>query len=134
MSDDDDDWFFGTDPHFLHRRDSPQTSIDAAYGVNTGKLEKMTFKTICDYGDRGCIQDDVLDAYPYSPYSSITARFCALERKNLIVRGPDTRTGRAGEEQRVMRKSPYADAILAKPPPPRKKRKKKDADGSQANV
>jgi len=137
MSDDDDDWFFGTDPNFLHRRDSPQTSIDAAYGVNTSKLERMMFKAICTYGVRGCIADDLLEDHSYLPYSSVTARPSALERKNLIVRGPDTRTGEAGKQQMVMRKSPYADAILAKPPPPpkkREKRKKKDVDGPQANV
>ena len=116
---------FGTDPHILHRRGGPETSEDAAYGVNTSKLERLTFNTICTYGRHGCIQDDVVDTHAYLPYSSVTARFSALERKNLIVRGPDKRIGRAGKEQFVMRKSAYADAILARPPPPKKPRKKK---------
>jgi hypothetical protein len=123
MADDD---LFGTDPHFLHRVDSPQTSINAAYGVDTGKLEKMMFAAVCSYGRRGCIQDDLLRDHDYLPYSSVTARPCALERKGLIVRGPDTRTGKSGKEQLVMRKSIYADEILARPPPPKKKRKKKE--------
>jgi hypothetical protein len=103
----------------LHRREGPSTSIVAAYGVRTGKLEKMVFEAICTYDANGCIADDLLRDHPYLPYSSITARPCALERKNLIVRGPDTRNGESGFPQKVMRKSPYADTILALPPPPR---------------
>jgi len=116
---------FGTDPRLLHRAGGPETSEDAAYGVDTSKLERQMFNAICTYGRNGCIADDLLDDHSYLPYSSVTARPSALERKNLIVRGPDKRVGKAGKEQFVMRKSAYADAILARPPPPKKPRKKK---------
>jgi hypothetical protein len=115
---------FGTDPHILHRRGGPETSEDAAYGVDTGKLERMVFDAVSAYGTRGCIADDLLEDHPYLPYSSITARPSSLEAKNLIVRGPDKRTGKSGKDQFVMRKSAYADAILARSPPPRSRKRK----------
>ena len=108
-----DDWFFGTDPRFLHRKGSPWTSIRAAYAVDTNKLEQMMYEAICGYGKRGCIAQDLIDQFPWLPYSSITARPSALERYGLIVRGPDERTGKAGVGQLVMRKSKYSDEIIA---------------------
>ena len=105
-------WFFGTDPRYLHRAESPWSSIRAAYAVDTNKLERMMYEAICEYGPRGCIADDLIRQFPYLPYSSITARPSALERKWLIVRGPDERTGKAGVGQQVMRKSKFSDEIL----------------------
>jgi hypothetical protein len=125
-----DKFEWGTDPHILHRREGPQTSIDAAYSVNTSHLEMLVFKAICTYGDHGCIADDLLRDHPYLPYSSITARPSALDRKNLIVRWPWlTRPGKSGKQQMVMRQSPYAAAILARSPPtkPPVVRKKNEA-------
>lgn len=103
---------FGTEPHKLHRRDSPHTSVAAAYSVETSKLEQQMFRAICACGARGCIADDLIKLFPYLPYSSITARPSALERKGLITRGPDERNGDAGKGQLVMRKSRIADILL----------------------
>lgn len=103
---------FGTDPRILHRAEGPRTSIAAAYGVKTGKLERLMFNAICGYGPHGCIQDDLIRDHAYLPYSSITARPSALERKGLIVRGPDERIGKSGKMQIVMRKSALADDLL----------------------
>ena len=114
MEDDDDgSWFFGTDPRFLHRASSSWTSIKAAYSVDTKKLEQMMYEAICRHGKRGCIADDLIEEFPWLPYSSITARPSALERYGLIIRGPDERTGKAGVGQLVMRKSKFADKIIA---------------------
>lgn len=94
---------FGTPAHQLHRSDSPSTSVEAAYAVDTTKLEQMVFEAIKGFTS-GCIADDLLKRFsPPYPYSSITARFSALERKKFITCGPDKRVGRSGRQQRVMR-------------------------------
>lgn len=93
---------FGTDPHTLHRTDSIDTSVAAAYSVNTTKLEETVYQCIKAAGVMGCTQDDVLGKNPGAPYSSITARFSALLRKNLIVDTGTRRKGRSGRAQRVV--------------------------------
>jgi hypothetical protein len=115
MSDDDYDPF-GTDPEYLHRADSPWTSVWAAHSVDTGKYERLVYDEICRYGRHGCIPDDIIKTYRHLPYSTLTARPSALERKGLIVRGPDTRPGKSGNQQKVMRKSRYADMLLRPKP------------------
>ena len=97
---------FGTDPKHLARRTSPSTSKEAAEAVDTNRLEGLVYSAIFEYGAHGCISDDLLGELSYYPYSSITARFCALERKGYITCGPDTRTGKSGRQQRVMRVIP----------------------------
>lgn len=94
---------FGTEPHRLHRRNSKKTSKAAAYSVNSKGLEYMVLKAINEYGLDGCIADDLLEQFPRKPYSSITARFSALEEKGLITSGPDTRPSRADHQQDVRR-------------------------------
>ena len=75
---------YGTAPQKLHRSDSPSTSIEAAYSVDTTTLERMVYEQIKLAGDEGLIADDLLNMFSDFPYSSITARFSALERKDLI--------------------------------------------------
>jgi len=53
-------------------------------------------------GESGLIADDLLRIFSDFPYSSITARFSALERKGLIQRNGDKREGRSGRSQLVM--------------------------------
>jgi hypothetical protein len=86
----------------LVRRGDPETSYEAAATVDTTRLEKMVHNAIAAF-PYGCIADDVLAQFPNHPYSSITARFSALERKKLITCGPDKRKGASGRNQRVMR-------------------------------
>lgn len=93
---------FGTEPRKLHRRDDPETSRAAAYKVNSKSLEFMVLQAIAGYRD-GCIQADLLARFPYKPYSSITARFAALEEKGLITTGPDMRPGPSDSLQQVRR-------------------------------
>jgi len=94
---------FGTDPHYLHRADSIDTSIDAAYQVDTTRLERLVYETIHRFGQRGCISDEVRALYAGYPYSSITARYRALLDKGFIEDTGERRQGVSGRNQRVMR-------------------------------
>jgi hypothetical protein len=95
--------YFGTDPHLLTRTDDPDTSHEAGEGVDTTRLEEMVYNAIYSYGDEGCHADQLLAKFNGFPYSSITARFAALERKSHIYYRGDKRKGRSGRNQRVMR-------------------------------
>ena len=98
-----------TEVYKLHRKDADITSIDSAKKVKVSRLEKIVYQVIDSYGTSGCIQDDVLlDLDNYS-YSSITARFKALEEKNMIVRCEHTRKGKSGRRQRVMMSKRFYD-------------------------
>ena len=93
---------FGTPAHKLVRKDDPITSHEAAQKVDTTKLEKMVYEAIASFGEQGCISDDVLNMFPFFPYSSITARYKKLHTAGLIeITG--VRKGRSGKSQRVMR-------------------------------
>ncbi len=92
---------FGTSVHQLVRRDDPVTSYEAAERVDTQKMEKIVLEAIKAFPD-GCIADQVLDSLPQYSYSSVTARFSALLRKEHIkIIG--TRPGKSGRQQRIMR-------------------------------
>ena len=92
---------FGTDPKKLHRTDAPDTSVKAAYSIDTAGLEQKVLAAIKKF-PRGCTQDEVLDLFPGYPYSSITARFRALLDKNLIKDTGERRPGYSGRSQRVL--------------------------------
>lgn len=92
---------FGTSPDALYRNISSDTSIEAAHSVDTTKLEEIVFKAIQKFPD-GCIQDDILELFDGYPYSSITARFSALLRKNFIKDTGKKRPGKSGRSQRVL--------------------------------
>jgi hypothetical protein len=95
------DRFFGTEPFKLHRKDSPETSREAAQGVDTTKLEQIVYEAIKGFPN-GCISDEVLEALPEHRYSSITPRYRALLDKGFIeITG--TKDGRSGKKQRVMK-------------------------------
>ena len=97
------DRFFGTEAFKLHRKDSPETSKEAAQKVDTTKLESLVYEAIKGFPD-GCISDEILEMYPNYPYSSITARYKSLLDKGFIeVTG--VRRGKFGRNQRVMRVS-----------------------------
>lgn len=102
---------YGTEAYKLYRADDPDTSEEAAYSVDTTKLEQMVHTAIREAGPDGCIAADLLAKFPWLPYSSITARFCALERRGFIICGPDKRKGPSGRHQRVMRDSDYKVSI-----------------------
>ena len=86
----------------LVRRDAPSTSVEAAKSINVNELENKVLATIKTFGRHGCISDDVLKILNYLPYSSVTARYCSLNRKNLIKYTGESRKGNSGRGQRVM--------------------------------
>lgn len=93
---------FGTFWQKLARRNAEVTSIQAAQQVNTVSTEEQVYNTIASF-EHGCIQDQVLQALPHLPYSSVTARFRALLDKGYIEATGETRPGRSGKPQRVLK-------------------------------
>ena len=92
---------FGTPVHQLVRRDDPATAYGAAEKIDTQKMEQIVLEAIKGFPN-GCIADEVLDALPQYAYSTVTARFSTLLRKEHIeIIG--TRPGRSGRQQRIMR-------------------------------
>jgi hypothetical protein len=94
--------FFGSPAFKLARKDSPQTSKQAALLVNTTSLEQLVYETIGTFPN-GCIQDEVLAKLPGKPYSSVTARFKSLLEKGYIEDTGLTRAGNSGRQQRVLK-------------------------------
>lgn len=94
---------FGTEPFKLARRDDPETSHAAAEKVDTNKLEALVWSVIREFGPKGCISDDVRKKLHSFPYSSVTARYKALDEKKLIEFTGEKRQGSSGRSQRVMR-------------------------------
>ena len=92
---------FGTPVHQLVRRDDPATSYGAAEKIDTQKMEQVVLEAIKGFPE-GCIADQVLEALPQYSYSTVTARFSSLLRKDHIeIIG--TRPGKSGRQQRIMR-------------------------------
>lgn len=96
------DSIWGTMWPKLVRRGDPHTSVEAAKAVDTSRLEQLVYEVIASHPN-GCIQDDVLDILHDLPYSSVTARFSALKRKGLIEATGETRNGRSGRQQRILK-------------------------------
>ena len=94
---------FGTDPKHLHRKEGPDTSIAAAYSVDTTGKERAVLEVIARYPG-GAISDEVRSNFPKgTPYSSMTARYKALDDKGLIRRRKhDVRLGLSRRFQMVM--------------------------------
>lgn len=92
---------FGTFWRKLVRRNDPETSHEAAQSVDTNRMEQIVYETIASF-HAGCIADQVLEKLSMFPYSSVTARFSALNRKGLIEYTGQTQKGRSGRNQRVM--------------------------------
>jgi hypothetical protein len=84
------------------RKDAPQTSVEAAQSISPNPMELIVLEVIKGFPD-GCISDQVQDALPHMAYSSVTARFSGLFRKGLIIYSGETRKGRSGRGQRVMK-------------------------------
>ena len=91
-----------TDPRTLVRVNDPVTSHAAANSIDIDGLEKMVYDEICRTEDRGATQDELLSAFPYMSYSSVTARPAALKRKGLVAYNGESRPGRSGRSQKVL--------------------------------
>ena len=93
----------GTPPFKLVRAEGPETSREAAYSIDTTRMESLVLAVIASFGSKGCISDEVRGALSDKKfsYSSITARYKSLYEKNLITYN-GTRRGLSGRGQRVM--------------------------------
>ena len=94
-------FFYCTFVHFFLKC-HVRVTIEAAKSINVNELENKVLATIKTFGRHGCISDDVLKILNYLPYSSVTARYCSLNRKNLIKYTGESRKGNSGRGQRVM--------------------------------
>lgn len=92
----------GTDPALLHRADASDTSVEAAYSVETASVEDRVLREIRKAGESGTTQDALRDAMPDVSYPTLTARFSALLRKGLIADSGERRLGKSGRKQRVI--------------------------------
>ena len=98
---------FGTDPHKLHTRDATSTSKGAAHRIDSAGKERAVYEIVEGFGVEGCILDDVRRVYfekygfSASAVSTVSARFSALERKELIFYPGTERKGASGSNQRV---------------------------------
>ena len=92
---------FGTPVHQLVRKEDPVTSFQAAEVLDTSKMEQIVLEAIKAFPE-GCIADQVLEVLPQYAYSTVTARFSTLLRKDHIeIIG--TKPGKSGRQQRIMR-------------------------------
>lgn len=97
------------------------TSATALASIDTTHLEERVLEAIKTFGRTGCISDQLLVTFAKLSYSSVTARYKALEQKGLVVRLGDTRKGVSGRQQQVMRHHEYSDVEVSVDPPPAKK-------------
>ena len=88
-------------PWKRHRRDAPDTSIEAAYSFNVNAVQQIVYDAIDSFGDEGCISDQVLDYLSQMGYATVTARYSELYDRGLIFYD-GKRPGRSGRNQRVM--------------------------------
>ena len=89
------------EPWKRHRRDAPDTSIEAAYSFNVSAVQQIVYDAINSFGDGGCISDQVLDYLSQMGYATVTARYSELYDRGLIFYD-GKRPGRSGRNQRVM--------------------------------
>jgi predicted transcriptional regulator len=93
---------FSTPPHKLYRKDDPDTSKEAAEALDVTAMESIVADAIWQFGEKGCISDEVVDALPAHRYNSITPRFKALKEKGIVIIDNSKRKGRSGRGQHVM--------------------------------
>ena len=70
-----------TPAYMLHRHCAGDTSVAAAYAVDTDSAEDRVLRAIRAAGAPGTTQDALLDALPGMRYPTLTARFSALLRR-----------------------------------------------------
>jgi len=93
-----------TPTHKLYRKDGPDTSREAALSlVNISGMELAVYREIKEWGQDGCISDEVVANMPEYKYQTITARYKALMEKGWIEDTGERRKGISGRKQRVMR-------------------------------
>jgi DNA-binding transcriptional ArsR family regulator len=93
-----------TDAYKLYRKGDPDTSKEAAEKISSTCLEQMVLNVIARFPE-GVISDEVRSIcdkeFNVTSYSSVTARYKALEEKGLITFA-GKRAGKSGRGQRIM--------------------------------
>lgn len=87
--------------HALARKTDPQTSHEAASGVQTSPLESLVLEAL-KASPRGCTADELADKLPDIRMNTLTPRFASLMRKGLIRDTGERRAGKSGRFQRVL--------------------------------
>ena len=64
---------------------------------------ELLLQAVCDAGDHGIIDDDLICAFPKWPQSSVTSMMSWLRNEELVKHGPDTRPTRYGNAALVNR-------------------------------
>jgi|TARA_R110002110_G_scaffold206834_1_gene419032 hypothetical protein len=83
--------FEDTEPHKLHRKNDPLTSIESAYAVPSGKMRQLVLDQILEAGEKGITIKEMVFNNQNIPTSSITSRPNELEKLNLIFYRGDKR-------------------------------------------
>ena len=98
------DMFEDTAPYKLARKESPQTSKDAAERVPSARMRRYVLALIDLAGRKGTTIREMNKAHPQYTTSTISARPCELERAGHIFYAGDKR-----DSSRVMRHIRYKD-------------------------
>jgi len=89
------------------RHDSPITSQWVAERLADSKRfrirTELLLQAVCDAGDNGIIDDDLICAFHDWPHSSVTSMMSWLRKKKLVKHGPDTRPTRYGNPALINR-------------------------------
>lgn len=88
-----------------------RTSAAALESIDSAALEQMVYEAILATKERGAISDELRRAYPSLAYSSVTARYAALEAQGRIYRPGVTRLGDSGRAQQVMWADKYQQCV-----------------------
>lgn len=86
------------------RNTDPTTAKQAARTVRVTHLESIVLNAVKLF-PMGAIMDDIIEALPNHEVRSITPRFRPLINKELLVLTGESRKGKAGRQQQVMKAS-----------------------------
>ena len=85
--------FEDTPVYMLFRKGAPETSVQAAEDVSSGRMLTLVYSEVVQAGGAGITTKEIRAKYPYLPYSSITARPATLEQRGKIYYEGDKRDG-----------------------------------------
>ena len=68
----------------LARHTDPETSHEAAEEMDASNLIESIYRVMAEYGDEGCISDDVDDDLPGVLHQSLTPRFRQMLDRGMI--------------------------------------------------
>ncbi len=96
------------------------TSLAAYRSLDLPELEKRVLEIVDWFGVNGCTPDELNEVHPEIEYRSLSPRFAPLERKGLIYYAGDTRPGKSGRQQKVIRHTRHLGMVPVLPVPKKK--------------